>query len=682
MNTPETMMTSFYDVAVGLTTVLLLMALGWSVTLRRKVKEQAEKLRLQLLREAELERQFSDLCENANDMIYTHDMHGNFTSLNKAGERIIGYGREKAVGMSLREFVAPEQREWFDEWVEQCKAGTAPPRCELKIATPLGRRSVLEVSTRLIQEEGRPARIEGIGRDVTARKEAEEALRQSEERFSRAFRLSPVAIALSTLPEGRFIDVNESFLQTFDFSRELVIGRTANELSLWENDEDLARISKVLKDGLAVCGMECKFRTRSGGSRVALVFVEKIELSDATCAIFITHDITDRLNLESQLRQAQKLEAVGRLAAGVAHDFNNLLTVIQGHTQLAMARNDVTPAQSKSLEAVSSAAQRATMLTRQLLTFSRQQPMEANPLELNKAISDLTKMLMLLMNEKVDLKYDFGAGLPMVSADVTMLEQVVINLAVNACDAMPTGGSLTIGTRTVEVDADYVKNVPDSRVGRFVCLAVSDTGFGMDAATQARVFEPFFTTKSVGKGTGLGLATVYGIVKQHQGWIQLTSEVGKGTTFQIFFAAEGTAKTQGQAAATKARPDRPPQGNETVLVVEDEESVSYVVQSGLRAHGFRVLHAANALQAFQIYNEENGQIDLLLTDMVMPRGMSGRELAANLKALKPDLKVVYTTGYSREAIGPDIDLREGLNFLPKPHAPGKLIETVRARLAA
>ena len=672
------MMTSLYDIVVGLTTVLLLTALGWSVTLRRKVREQAERIRLQLLREATLEKQFADLCENANDMIYSHDMNGILTSLNKTGERIIGYGRDKAVGMSLREFIAPEQRDKFDQWIEMCKTGTASPRCELNIVTPFFRRSVLEVSTRLIQEEGKATRIEGIGRDISSRKEAEEALRQSEERFSRAFRLSPVAIALSTLPEGRFIDVNDSFLQTFDFSRDMVTDRTATELNIWENAEDLARISAILKEGKAVAGMECKFRTRSGASRVALVFVEKIQLSNATCAIFITHDITDRLSLETQLRQAQKMEAVGRLAAGVAHDFNNLLTVIQGHAQLARARSDVSPAQAKSLDAVSCAAQRATALTKQLLTFSRQQPMQSKPLDLNKTISDLTKMLLLLLHEKIDLKYDFAAELPMICADVTMMEQVVMNLVVNASDAMASGGALMIRTQAVEIDGEYARNNPEARAGRFLCLSVTDTGCGMDPATQARVFEPFFTTKEVGKGTGLGLATVYGIVKQHHGWIELTSEVGKGTTFKIFYVAEA-AVSQVERTETTGRPAR---DNETILVVEDEEAVGQIVQSSLQQYGYRVLHAANALEALEIYNEENGQIDLLLTDMVMPRGMSGRELAANLKALNPELKIVYTTGYSRQVVGNDMDLREGLNFLPKPHAPGKLIETIRSRLAA
>jgi len=671
-------MTSLYDIVVGLTTVLLLTALGWSVTLRRKVREQAERIRLQLLREASLEKQFADLCENANDMIYTHDMNGILTSLNKTGERIIGYGRDKAVGMSLREFIAPEQRDKFDQWIEMCKTGTASPRCELNIVTPFFRRSVLEVSTRLIQEEGKATRIEGIGRDISSRKEAEEALRQSEERFSRAFRLSPVAIALSTLPEGRFIDVNDSFLQTFDFSRDMVTDRTATELNIWENADDLTRISAILKEGRAVAGMECRFRTRSGASRVALVFVEKIQLSNATCAIFITHDITDRLSLETQLRQAQKMEAVGRLAAGVAHDFNNLLTVIQGHAQLARARSDVSAAQAKSLDAVSCAAQRATALTKQLLTFSRQQPMQSKPLDLNKTISDLTKMLLLLLHEKIDLKYDFAADLPMICADVTMMEQVVMNLVVNASDAMANGGALMIKTQAVEIDREYVRNNPEARAGRFLCLSVTDTGCGMDPATQARVFEPFFTTKEVGKGTGLGLATVYGIVKQHQGWIELTSEVGKGTTFKIYYVAEAAVSQVERTQPT----GRPARDNETILVVEDEEAVGQIVQSSLEQYGYRVLHAANALEALEIYNEESGQIDLVLTDMVMPRGMSGRELAANLKALNPELKIVYTTGYSRQVVGNDMDLREGLNFLPKPHAPGKLIETIRSRLAA
>jgi nitrogen-specific signal transduction histidine kinase len=406
--------------------------------------------------------------------------------------------------------------------------------------------------------------------------------------------------------------------------------------------------------------------------------VEKIQLSNATCAIFITHDITDRLNLETQLRQAQKMEAVGRLAAGVAHDFNNLLTVIQGHAQLARARNDVTPAQAKSLEAVSSAAQRATALTKQLLTFSRQQPIQPKPLDLNKTISDLTKMLLLLLNEKIDLKYEFAPDLPTIRADVTMMEQVVMNLVVNSADAMPGGGALTVATQAVEISDDYLRNHPEARAGRFARLSVIDTGSGMDAATQARVFEPFFTTKAVGKGTGLGLATVYGIVKQHQGWIELNSEVGKGTTFRIYFPIDLAAN---QVEPTPAV-TRPAKDNETVLVVEDEEAVGQIVQSCLQQHGYRVLRAANALEALQIYNDESGQIDLLLTDMVMPRGMSGRELASNLKALNPELKIVYTTGYSRQVVGNDLDLREGLNFLPKPHAPGKLIETIRTRLAA
>jgi PAS domain S-box-containing protein len=485
-----------------------------------------------------------------------------------------------------------------------------------------------------------------------------------------------VAIALSTLPEGRFIDVNDSFLRMFDFSREMVIDRTASDLNIWEDPEDLPRINKMLKENRVVCGMECKLRTRSGESRFALVFVEKIQLSDAPCALFIAHDVTERLNLESQLRQAQKLEAIGRLAAGVAHDFNNLLTVIQGHAELAMDEKNLPKRMIDSLETVSSTAQRAANLTRQLLTFSRRQTMQAGPVKINQAINDLIKMLKHLLNDNVSFKCNYGQDLPVISADVTMIEQVVMNLTVNARDAMPTGGTLTIGTEAVEIDEAYTQQRPEARPGVYVCLTVSDTGCGMDAATKARVFEPFFTTKEVGKGTGLGLATVYGIAKQHQGWVELTSEVGKGTTFKIFFPCDELFI----ASARKKLLKRPAKGPATILVVEDEPSVCDLVQSVLQSHGFRVLQAGSSIEALQIWNEHNNEIDLLLTDMVMPKGMSGRELAANLKALKPELKVVYTTGYSREVFGQDMELKEGVNYLPKPHAPPKLIQTIRTQL--
>jgi PAS domain S-box-containing protein len=485
-----------------------------------------------------------------------------------------------------------------------------------------------------------------------------------------------VAIALSTVPDGRFIDVNDSFLRMFDFSRESVVNRTAGELGIWENPEDIECVNEILKKQRSICGMECKFRTRSGASRMALVFIERIELSSSPCAIFITHDITDRLGLETQLRKAQKLEAVGQLAAGVAHDFNNLLTVIQGHAELAMMEDNLPAALIKSLETVSTTSRRAANLTRQLLTFSRQQSLQPKPLNLNEVLNDLLKMVKHLLTNDVGLKTNYAAHLPVMRADLTMIEQVVMNLAVNARDAMPQGGTLLIETQSVEIDEAYVQKRAEARPGHFVCLTVRDTGCGMDLATQARIFEPFFTTKEVGKGTGLGLATVYGIVKQHKGWLELTSEVGQGTTFKIFFPGEEAVP--GAKAKTAGRDARP--GPATVLVVEDEAAVCELVRTILQSAGFRVLHASNAMEAMQLWNEHRGEVDLVFTDMVMPRGMSGRELAANLLALKPDLKIVYTTGYSRDVIGHDLELQEGHNFLPKPHAPPKLIEMIRTRL--
>ena len=670
-------MKSVYEISLALTTVLLLVALWWSVALRRVVKAQTEKIRRQLAVETALERRCSDLFDNASDMIYAHDLRGSILTLNTAGERLVGFGREKAAGISFREFVAEDQRESFDEWMEMCKRGGSVSRRELAFVSPLGHRSILELSARLIEESGKAVRIEGIGRDITARKQAEEALRESEERFSRSFQMSPVAMALSTISDARFMDVNESFLRMFEFNRESVLNRTANDLSIWEDPEDLRRINHLLQEGSPVCGREFKFRTRSGASRVAVVFAERIQLSKNPCIIFITHDVTERILMEAQLRNAQKLEAIGRLSAGVAHDFNNLLTVIQGHAEMVMGEPNLPAPIIESMEIVCGASQRAANLTRQLCTFSRQQAMQSKPLNLNQTASDFTKMVKHLVSDNIDLKYNFAAHLPPISADVTMIEQVVMNLVVNARDAMARGGTLVIGTHAAEITESYLQTCPEARVGEFVCLTVSDTGCGMDAATQVRVFEPFFTTKAFGAGTGLGLATVYGIAKQHGGWVELKSEVGKGTTFKIFFPAGKDPKSAQAGSKDAARV----KDKETILLVEDEPQVGNLVRHILQRQGYRVLYASGGIEALQMWNENRDDIDLLLTDMVMPAGMSGRELAMNLTALKPDLKIIYTTGYSKEVTGQDLDLTEGLNFLPKPHSPPKLLETIRARLA-
>jgi PAS domain S-box-containing protein len=666
-------LTEFYDISLGLTTVFLLLVLYWSVALRRRVREQTEQIRLQLRREAALEENYRELFENANDMVYTQDLAGKFTSLNKAGEKVLGCTRAEALGRSFNEFIAPDKSGKFQRWMESSLAGTAAPRCEIEMLAKGGIRPIVEVSTRLIHVDGKALGVEGIARDITERKQAEEALRQSEERFSSAFRVSPVSIAISTVTEGRYLDVNESFLRLFGFARDDVVGHTATELNIWVNVDERSRIEKMLHDRQSASGIESKFRTKSGDIRTALVFMELIDLGSEPCALSITHDMTDRLRLEAQLRQAQKMEAVGRLAAGVAHDFNNMLTVIQGNTLMAMSRNNLGPELSKSLEQVSDAAQRAANLTRQLLTFSRKQVLQPKTLDLNELINNLTKMLKHLLSEDIVLKFNYAGNLPIILADATMMEQIIMNLAVNARDAMPSGGRLNISTTAIEIDKMYVANHDEAREGIFLCLSVGDTGCGMDAATQSRIFEPFFTTKEVGKGTGLGLATVYGIVKQHHGWLEVNSEVGSGTTFKIFLPCDKTVISPGKRSPSR----RVRHEKETILVVEDEQTVGELVGGVLKENGYRVLEASSGLDALQVWNEEAGEIDLLLTDMKMPKGMSGHELAENLKALKPDLKVIYTSGYSPEVAGYDLELQEETNFLPKPYPPSKLLRIVR-----
>jgi nitrogen-specific signal transduction histidine kinase/CheY-like chemotaxis protein len=389
----------------------------------------------------------------------------------------------------------------------------------------------------------------------------------------------------------------------------------------------------------------------------------------------IVMDITERRQLGEQLRQSQKMEAIGQLAGGVAHDFNNILTVIHGHASLLLVDKSMSKSAARSAQQIAQAAERAAGLTRQLLTFSRRQVMQPKRLDLNEVVSNMTMMLGRILGEDIALQLNYWPHPAFILADASMIEQVLLNLVVNARDAMPKGGQLVVKITTSRIDEDRQPYQPESRPGEFVCLAVTDTGCGIKPEDLRRIFEPFFTTKEVGKGTGLGLATVYGIVNQHKGWIEVDSEPGKGSSFRVFLpAAKETAAVQAEA---KAAPAAVRGGSETILVVEDEVAVRELVCSVLGSHGYKILHAETGVKALEIWQANKRKIDLLLTDLVMPDRLNGRELAEKLRAERPRLKVIFTSGYSADVVGKDLVLQRGLHYLQKPYDPRKLALTVR-----
>jgi signal transduction histidine kinase/CheY-like chemotaxis protein len=390
-------------------------------------------------------------------------------------------------------------------------------------------------------------------------------------------------------------------------------------------------------------------------------------------------DITSRLNLEGQLLQAQKMESIGQLAAGVAHDFNNMLTIIQGHTSKLLLDQNLAPSVQDSALAVYGAAERAAGLTRQLLMFSRKNIMQPRPLNLREVVANLNKMLGRLLGETIELRLECPQEPPAIYGDAGMIDQILMNLAVNAHDAMPDGGTLTINVDECWVGPEYLEQHPEARIGHFVRLQMTDTGCGMSTSVRARIFEPFFTTKEPGKGTGLGLATVFGIVKQHAGWIEVASETGAGTTFAIFFPvcdAIPAAAAESPALVAPAGAG----GTETVLVVEDEMVLREMARDFLNSCGYRILEASSGREALQVWGKHRSEIDLLLTDMKMPEGISGRELAEKMIAEQPALRVIFTSGYSDDIVSPEILARNNARFLPKPYSYADLTRAVREAL--
>jgi PAS domain S-box-containing protein len=513
--------------------------------------------------------------------------------------------------------------------------------------------------------------------EIAERSQAENQLRFSEERFAKAFKSSPIPMSLQSLKDHRYLDVNDSYLNMTGYSRSEILGASSVELGVWADPAVRAEIFDQLRAGRSVRNVETRIRRKNKEERISLLSAEQITLGAESFALISEHDISQRLQLESQLRQAQKMEAIGHLAAGVAHDFRNILTVIQGHANLRLLAPNIDPRLAESLTQITEAVERASNLTRQLLAFSRKQIMQLEVINMNRLVDHLSSMLARLIGEQVTLKCRFFDDLPLIEADVCSVEQVLMNLAVNARDAMPGGGQLVISTSCIEVDSSYMASHPEATEGRYVCLSVRDTGCGMDESTKNRLFEPFFTTKEVGKGTGMGLATAYGIIKQHNGWIEVDSTVGNGSTFSVFLPV--TSRTD-EKQEKKAVLPQALGGRETILVVEDEEPVRRFVCDLLQEYGYNVRVASNGVEALDVWKEHRDKIDLLLTDVVMPQQISGLELADRLLQENNGLKVIYTSGYSIELLDRHFGARPDVNFLPKPYHPLKLAEAVRTCL--
>jgi PAS domain S-box-containing protein len=527
-----------------------------------------------------------------------------------------------------------------------------------------------------LRHEETAARASELEREMQRRARAEEALRLAERKYREIFEGALDGIFRAT-PEGRFLVANPALARIlgYDTPDALVAAVHDGERQLYLDPRERQDLLRRLEEKGSASGVEVRWRRRDGSSIwISLTARKVVEPGEAPFVEGIVKDVTDKKLLEEKFLQVQRLEAVGRLAGGVAHDFNNLLTVIQGCVDLSLREARADDPNRQRIQEIERAAGRAAGLTQQLLAFSRRQVQEPLVLDLNLAVSEMEKMLRRLIGEDVALRFTPGERLWRVRADPGQIGQILLNLAVNARDAMPEGGTLTVETHNVELDETYALRHVVVAPGRYVMLAVSDTGVGMDAATLEHAFEPFFTTKERGKGTGLGLSTVYGIVKQSGGYIWAYSEPGRGTTFKIYLP-RCDAGPDRRAGAGQAAPSIP-KGTETILVVEDEDMVRDVIRMVLESCGYRVILTGGGREGLDAVRGFDGPIHLLLTDVVMP-GLSGREVAREACRVRPDMRVLYISGYTDDAIVSRGILMPGVEFLHKPFTRQSLARKVR-----
>ncbi len=602
------------------------------------------------------------------------DVDGRFLRANDRFCDITGYPRDELLRRTFLDLTVPEDRAAADQARRDMLAGARDVYATEKryLRMDGGVVWVNLVTTPLRDAAGAPRHFITVITDVTARKQSEEALRLRDRAIQAVSQ--GILITDSNQPDNPIVYASAGFERTTGYRPDEVLGKNCRFLQGRDTNRDaVAKLREAVAAGRS-CSVEILNYRKDGTAFWNALSLNPVRDDGGRVGYFVgvQNDLTDRKKLEEQLQQSQKMEAIGRLAGGVAHDFNNLLTVISGYSDLLLAAPALDPAVRESVDEIRGAGKRAATLTRQLLGFSRQTMLQPKVLNLNTVVSETAKMLRRLIGEDVQFTTALDPHLGPAKVDPGQLDQVLMNLTVNARDAMPRGGRLTVETANVTLGEDDVAAHPGCRAGPHVMLAVTDTGCGMPPDVMARVFEPFFTTKEVGKGTGLGLAMVFGIVQQSGGFIRVSSEPGHGTTFRIYLPAVGEAYTA-YADATAAPVGR---GTETILLVEDDGGVRGLASISLRSHGYHVLTAVDGEDALKVAHEYDGAVDLVLSDVVMPK-LSGPELVRALKARLPRLKVLYMSGYTDDAVVRHGLLEANVSFIQKPYTPLQLARKVR-----
>lgn len=618
---------------------------------------------------------FQLIGENVEDMIAVVDMEGRRIFNSLSYEKVLGYSLEELQSTSSFEQIHPDDRERVKKAAEEARLSGIGKPLEYRLRHKNGTWLVLESTSSVIRNaKGEPEKLVIVNRNVTERKRAEEALRRSEADFRSVVEDAPYGIYRADTT-GRFLQANPALQRMLGYeSEEVLLGRDL-ENDIFQHAAEYQRFVEMLTRSEEIKDEEMEWKRRDGTPITVRCSGRCINDENRAAAYFavFAEDVTEKRALERQLRMAQKMEAIGRLSGGIAHDFNNLLGVIIGYSRVLKKALGASNALCEHAMEIEKAGQRAAALTKQLLAFSRQQVLTPAVLNLNTLTSDMEKMLPQLLGEDIEVSLELNPELGDVKADQSQIEQVIMNLAVNARDAMPTGGKLKIQTANVEMDQAFTRSHPGSKVGKYVSLVVSDTGMGMDAGTLAHIFEPFFTTKPRGQGTGLGLATVYGIVKQSNGYIVVDSAPGKGASFQIYLprhVGEPIVDEPKDDSGEKLR------GSESILLVEDAEPLRKLAQAFLEAGGFRVSSARSGEEALEVAAGFGGTFDLLLTDVIMP-GMNGRILAEQLSPRQPGMKVLYMSGYADSFIAGHGVLDPNIHLLHKPFTDEVLIRKVR-----